>query len=209
MLMFCSTSKCNVWIRAACVRAISITSFKVSSFSVRLWTGARDFSCCRTGVTSQVSEYLGVDGRRLNTPRRSRLTRGWLPALQPSTTMPSDERAPLAVLMQLYPTPLWKVSDKKFIMWFTEGLRKSMSHLLQNCVHLVICVPINYTIHWLSASNISAVLVAQVSPVRAKWDHRHTLLFCVVYHFILYLGHCVSYHCTNYCLPNLSVISKI
>lgn len=164
--MFLSTKRCKVWTRAACVRAISMASFRVSSFSVRLCTGDMVLRCCKTGATSQISAYLGVDGLRLNTPRSSLMTRGWLPARHPSTTIPNEERAPLAVLTQSYPTPLWKVSDKKFIMLLTEGLRESISHLRQNCDHLLTCVRYCFSVPGFQEAMMISVPVAEMPRFR-------------------------------------------
>ncbi len=61
----------------------------------------------------------------------------------------------------------------------------------------IIARGIDHTIPSLSTPNISAALLAQMSPKCAKRDHRHTLIFWVIYHFILYLRHCVSYHYTQ------------
>lgn len=50
------------------------------------------------GALAGRPKSLGVDGLKLKMPLKSLLTRGWLPALHPSRTIPSEDRAPLAVL---------------------------------------------------------------------------------------------------------------
>ena len=103
MIMCFHSIKCNVWILAACVRAISITSLRVRSLRESEHGGSMFRSCCRTSRTSQIPAYLGVDSLKLKTPLKNLLTRGWFPALHPSTTIPSEDRAPLAVLIDSYP----------------------------------------------------------------------------------------------------------
>ena len=132
-----STSKCAL---AAWVKAINMTNFKVRSLKERAGEGPMARSWRETGETFQVSAYRGDDGLRLKIPQSNLLTRGLLPALQPSTTIPREERAPLAELTQSYPTLLWKVSDMKLTMWVTEGARGLMCQKRQNCSHRVICV---------------------------------------------------------------------
>ena len=137
MLISLSTSRCNVCPLAAWVSTSSIISFRVRSFRRWLCRGSIVLNLSSTGLTSQVSLYLGVDALRLNMPLINLLTSGWFPAAHPSTTIPNKDRALLAVLTQLYSTPLWKIADKKFMMSPTEGVMGLMSHLLQNCVHLL------------------------------------------------------------------------
>lgn len=137
MIMPLSTKSYNVWTLGACVRAISETSFSVKSFSDKLCSGCIDFKFPNTWATSQVSVYLGFGGLRLKTPFMNLITSGWFPALQPSTTIPREEKTPLAVLTHSYPTFLWKVLVKKLIIISTVGLRGLKCLLSRNCVHLL------------------------------------------------------------------------
>ena len=98
MIMSFHSIKCYVWILASCVRAISITSLRVKSSRESELGGSMFRSCCRTSRTSQIPAYLGVDGLKLKMPLENLLTRAWFPVLHPSTTIPSKDRAPLAVL---------------------------------------------------------------------------------------------------------------
>ena len=75
-VIFTYNNKCKDWILAACVIAISITNFSDNSFSVRLCNGSMILIFCNTSFTSQVVAYLGVEGRKLKTPRRNLLTSG-------------------------------------------------------------------------------------------------------------------------------------
>ncbi|MPD03532.1 hypothetical protein E2C01_099173 [Portunus trituberculatus] len=74
--MFSSNNKCKVWILAACVSAISITNFSDKSFRERLCSDSMVLIFCNTDFTSQVITYLGVERRKLKTPRRNLLTSG-------------------------------------------------------------------------------------------------------------------------------------
>ena len=97
LMMSFKINKCKVCTLVACVSVINITNFNVSSFKESVCNGLILLNLCSTGLTSQVSVYLGFVGLKLNTPLSSLLTRGWFPVLQPSMTMPSEERAALAV----------------------------------------------------------------------------------------------------------------
>lgn len=83
---------------------MSVTSLRESSFSDKLCSGCIALIFDKTGEMSQVSVYLGLVGLRLKTPFINLTTSGWFPALQPSTTIPREERALLAVLTHSYPT---------------------------------------------------------------------------------------------------------
>ena len=91
-------NKCKVCTLVAWVSAINMTSLSVKSLSDKVCNGYMDLSSLSTGCTSQASVYLGRGGLRLNTPFINLITNGWLPALQPFTMMPIEERARLAVL---------------------------------------------------------------------------------------------------------------
>ena len=60
---------------AACVSAISMINFNVSSFRGRLHNDSIVLSFSSTNLTSQVSVYLGFGGLKLKMPLRSLLTR--------------------------------------------------------------------------------------------------------------------------------------
>ncbi|MPC48757.1 hypothetical protein E2C01_042540 [Portunus trituberculatus] len=57
--------------------------------------------CWSTCWMSQVSAYVGDNTLKLKTPLKNLLTRGRFPTLQPSTIIPSNERASLAVLIEV------------------------------------------------------------------------------------------------------------
>lgn len=65
-------------------KAISMTVFKVSSLKERSPRSAIDSRCNRTSSISHISEYLGSDGRSLNTPCISRQIIGCFPVGYPS-----------------------------------------------------------------------------------------------------------------------------
>lgn len=140
MLMFLSIRKCNVWILAAYVSAINITSFSVRFLREMSCKGFMVLSYWSTGFTSQVLAWQVCDDLRWNTPWRSLHISRWFPVLQPFTPILRNERAPLVVLMQLYPISPWKISARKIMMLLTVRLMGPVFPLLQKSFHPLMCV---------------------------------------------------------------------
>lgn len=80
-------------------------------------------SSLRIGCTSQVSVHLGRGGLKLNTPFMNLITKGWFPALHPSTTMPSEERALLAVLRFVTHVPV-EIARQEIYYVIYSGIKR-------------------------------------------------------------------------------------
>jgi hypothetical protein len=83
------------------VKLINITNLHVKSFKLKVFTGDNFIKYFKTIDASQVCTYLDFDGLRLKTPFMKRITSGWHPTEKPSKINPTEDRAPLAVLMAL------------------------------------------------------------------------------------------------------------
>ena len=112
--MWSKVKACKVWHLCPEIRAISITSFMLSSLRGSVRTG--DHFCKQVSIscTAQVAVYFGRAGRSWKTPLRNLQTRGCFPMVNLSsgriTTLDSAERA---VLIALYPRPSSNSDEKK------------------------------------------------------------------------------------------------